>query len=73
MTHDYLTACVCGSTSFEVSESQWHPATIDDGYLVLTDTDGVDGGFETAVCTECSTSYDTSRFDCENLLDNYGA
>lgn len=73
MTHDKRTICPCGSTTFQVSERQWHRATIKDGHLVLTDTDGVDGGFETAVCTRCGVVYDVERFNCERPLDNYGA
>ena len=32
-----------------------------------------DDGFQTAVCTRCGVVYDLERFNCERLLDNYGA
>lgn len=71
MTYDKRTVCPCGSTTFKVSERVWRPATIEDGQLVLTNTAGVDGGFETAVCTRCHVAYDVERFNCEHLLDRY--
>lgn len=73
MSPDKRTICPCGSVRFKVSRRVWHSATIEDGHLVVTDTDGVDGGFETAVCTTCHVPYDVERFDCERLLDRYGA
>jgi hypothetical protein len=73
MTTDTLTACTCGSTSFEVSERLWHPAVIEAGQLVITDTDGSMDGFHLALCQSCGHEYDLAAFDIERLLDHYGA
>lgn len=73
MTTEPLAACPCGSTSFEVSERLWHPAVIEAGQLVITDTDGSMDGFHLALCQRCGHEYDLASFDTERLLDNYGA
>jgi hypothetical protein len=64
-----LTACPCGSDSFYVAELTWLAASIIEGGLVITDSDGEPDGFQHVKCNQCGAVHPLDAFDTEHLSD----